>query len=247
MLNNHAKKMKPASRLLIALSAALLVVACGGGSGTPTMETTTAGATPSPTPTPSSTPTPSASPTSAGTPTPTPTPTPTSTFSLVPKAGGGNYALSECVFDNTSGLMWQGRTNSGLRSSTNLYTNYDSTTVLQIENQVGVIGQSVPTQAQVDAYNNTVGFKNDVNATALCGFSDWRIPSKEELKTLDATMYPNLATWFPTTTQSLSFWSSTTGAANAGGTLSAFRVDLSGYGVANSVLRQSRLPVMLVR
>ena len=55
------------------------------------------------------------------------------------------------------------------------FTHYDSTTA----NQLPTGG--VPTQAQIDALTNSIGFKNTVNSEGLCGATDWRIPESGEM------------------------------------------------------------------
>jgi hypothetical protein len=49
-------------------------------------------------------------------------------FSLVPKTGGGTYDKTECVKDNVTGLMWEGKTTGGARTFGLLYTNYHTQT-----------------------------------------------------------------------------------------------------------------------
>jgi PKD repeat protein len=84
-----------------------------------------------------------------------------------------------CVKDNVTGLIWENKTtDGGLRDVSNTYTNYDSTTAAQLPTG------GIPTQAQIDAATNSVGFKNAVNATGLCGATDWRIPDLNELRDL---------------------------------------------------------------
>lgn len=211
MQNNHAKKMKPASTLLLAMSVAFLVVACGGGSGTPTTETTTAGATPSPTPTPMPSASPDGSPTPSATPaatTPTSTPAPTSVYRLV-----GSYDKTECVFDSSTGLTWEGKPTSGFRVNTNMYSNYDDVTQLQKGSSVSAV---MPTQAEVDAATNTIGYMNAVNAMSLCGYSDWRVPSFSELDSININTWSTgtvglvtgVAEWFPNTSWGRT-WTST--------------------------------------
>ena len=202
MQNNHAKTMKPVSNLLIALSATILVAACGGGSSTAT-DTTTAGTTltptPIPTPAPSVTPTPGATPTPSATPAPAPapTPTPTSVYRLV-----GSYDKTECVFDSSTGLTWEGKPTSGVRSTNNIYTNLDNLSSLQITTYGAL---SMPRQAQIDASSNSIGYVNVVNAMSLCGYSDWRVPTLNELLSINVgasnSVHQNLTndmvTWFP--------------------------------------------------
>lgn len=112
-----------------------------------------------------------------------------------------------CVKDNITGLIWEVKTaDGGLRDRTRTYTNYDSTTSLQLG------GTSTPTQAQINAASNSVGFKNAVNIAGLCGATDWRLPTADELQSIVdyGVPYPGPtidAAWFPNTVGN-SFWSS---------------------------------------
>ncbi len=117
-----------------------------------------------------------------------------------------------CVRDNVTGLMWEVKTaDDGLRGWDQTYTNYDSAASEQkIDSATNVL--SKPTQDEIDAPTNSVGFKNAVNATNLCGFNDWRLPTLEELQSIVnngvTSPGPTIdATWFPNT-KPLEFWSS---------------------------------------
>jgi PKD repeat protein len=84
-----------------------------------------------------------------------------------------------CIKDNVTGLMWEYKSNDGgLHDAKITYTNYDSTALDQVTISVA------PTQAQIDAPTNSVGFRNAVNAEGLCGSTDWRVPSILELQGL---------------------------------------------------------------
>jgi hypothetical protein len=129
--------------------------------------------------------------------------------------GSGNYGLN-CVKDFATGLTWEGKSPnpSVLTYVGREFTNYDSTTSLQIPNRATSSGFA-PTAADISAITNTVGYKNAVNSIALCGFSDWRLPTKEELLTLVDTSLPSEITkarinptWFPYTSPLL-YWTST--------------------------------------
>ena len=126
-------------------------------------------------------------------------------YSLVANASGGTYALTECVKDNTTGLVWEGKTASPATSrlETSTYTNYDDVNSAQKSNGTN------PTQTEVDASSNSIGYKNSVNASALCGYTDWRLPTKEELHGIVVSAnYPTIdTTWFPNT-QVNYYWSS---------------------------------------
>ena len=131
-----------------------------------------------------------------------------SRFSLVRNTEGGTYALTECVKDNSTGLVWEGKTASGVRAGTSKYTNYDRTDVVQKwdDNR----GWGNPTLSEVNASTNSIGYLNTVNASGLCGFSDWRLPTQDELvvilDTNQAAGNPKIdGTWF-LYTQALNYW-----------------------------------------
>ena len=117
----------------------------------------------------------------------------------------GSYPVTDCVKDNSTGLTWEGKTTSGLRVGTRGVTNYDSTTELQIS------GSAVaPTQTQIEDVGNSIGYRNAVNASGLCGYSDWRLPSLSELQGLVVLgTNPSIDhTWFPNTVQYGKYWTS---------------------------------------
>ena len=124
-------------------------------------------------------------------------------YGYVANASDDLYDKTECVQDNSTGLIWEGKTASPATSrlGTSTYTNYDSTTSLQKWNGVW----SNPDQTEIDASTNSIGYKNSVNASALCGFTDWRLPNIDELKGVAISGPSN---WFPNTLNQ-SYWSST--------------------------------------
>lgn len=103
-------------------------------------------------------------------------------FSFTAVAGG-------CVQDNVTGLMWEVKTtDGGLRDWSKTYTNY---------------GDSRAGDASA--------YAAAVNATNLCGYSDWRLPTADELQSIVdyGVAYPGPsidATWFPNT-QATVYWS----------------------------------------
>jgi Protein of unknown function (DUF1566) len=125
-------------------------------------------------------------------------PYPKTGYSLVFKAcSAANvaeyYAKDECVRDNATGLIWQGQTaaGTGLRANDQKKSNYDNTNTKQVAANLALPNRGnlqfnfvYPTQGQIDAITNSIGFKNAVNATKLCGSSEWRIPTITELATL---------------------------------------------------------------
>ena len=106
----------------------------------------------------------------------------------------GTFSKEECVRDNATGLVWEGKTVTGIRAGTNLYTNFN--------NYYG-------TAAQIASSNNAQGYINAVNAMALCGYTNWRLPTKDELAGItDSNYYPSInTTWFPNT-QDIMYWAS---------------------------------------
>ena len=115
------------------------------------------------------------------------------------------YDKTECVRDNKTGLIWEGKTTSGLRSADNEYNNLDSTSLLQIAANTVPSTTATParspTQAEIDAPDNSIGYKNTVNALNLCSFKDWRMPTQVELQTLrlPGTSTQIDLTWFSNT------------------------------------------------
>ena len=128
-------------------------------------------------------------------------------YSYVPNPSGGNYDKTECVKENSTGLIWEGKTASGSRLGTSTYTNYDDASSAQ--KWVGGGTYVNPTQAEIDAITNSIGYKNAVNTSALCGYTDWRLPTKAELQGILASSgIPRIdTTWFPNT-QDSAYWSS---------------------------------------
>ena len=150
-----------------------------------------------------------------------------------------------CVKDNVTGKVWEVKTaDGGLRDWTKTYTNYDSTASAQFYNGTAFVN---PTQVQIDAATNSIGFKNAVNAAGLCGANDWRLPTPDELQGLVdyGVAYPGPtieATWFPNT-QGNGFWSSSP---YVGDAYVAWFV-LFGVGYVNVNVRSNSYYVRLVR
>jgi Protein of unknown function (DUF1566) len=166
-------------------------------------------------------------------------------YSAVDSPAGGTYPLTECVKDNVTGLVWEGKEDSGTRTGDNGYTYFDSTTSPQIWNQFLHIFEN-PTQAQIDAITNIVGYMNYVNSKALCGYTDWRIPTVDELQSI--VDYGKAATpainidFFPNTPNLSSYWASST-KWTADSTQSWFVSGASGSsgGVSRHLTQQVRL------
>jgi hypothetical protein len=151
----------------------------------------------------------------------TPEPIGASGFSLVFKGCSSSnqaeyYDKTECVRDNTTGLIWQTHTASGsntLREAGKEYTHYTSTTLAQKVNTDPLKPTPLmvaPSQADIDAVTNLVGFQRQINAARLCGSSAWRAPTEAELKGLAASSAQH-AEWLPNSSRvwNNNYWSST--------------------------------------
>lgn len=136
-------------------------------------------------------------------------------FELVPKAGGGFYAKTECVRDKRTGLVWEGKPVTGERGANQRFTNYDHSGGLQVQ---GSFPSFFPVpDFMIDAPTNTVAYAKRVNDMALCGLGGWRVPTGEELMTLfdptapeDRFGPPSIVdlAWFPNQTRG-TYWTST--------------------------------------
>lgn len=111
-------------------------------------------------------------------------------FSFTKVTGG-------CVQDNVTGLTWEVKTtDGGLRDYSKTYTNYST---------------SYDPSRLYGTSTDASGFVKTVNASNLCGFSDWRLPTADELQSIVdysvALPGPAIdASVFPATTNS-EFWS----------------------------------------
>jgi hypothetical protein len=124
---------------------------------------------------------------------------------------GANPTDWACTRDNVTGLMWEVKTTSGLRSNANAYTWYSTDSATNGGNAGGLGTDTCG--GTLSAYSNqcnTTNFAAAVNAVTLCGHSDWRMPTRRELRTLvfyAGAGTPSIdATYFPNTNAS-SFWS----------------------------------------
>ena len=141
-----------------------------------------------------------------------------SKYSLVRKPGGGTYGVTECVKDNSTGLIWEGKNpvGSSSRLGTTKYTNYDSREVGQKWNP-STSTYDPATEEELIAPTNSLGYVKLVNKSGLCGYTNWRLPTLEELQAIvDEDQTPKIdSTWFPNT-QAARYWTSTTYAPDPG-------------------------------
>ena len=123
-----------------------------------------------------------------------------------------------CTRDNLTGLIWEVKTASGLRSQSHNYSWYSSNTATNGGSVGTISGGTCATPGRCD----TEKFVADVNAGAgLCGATDWRMPTQNELMSIVDYGRVNPAidpTYFPNTPAS-HFWSAS---ADASSSLSSF-------------------------
>lgn len=91
---------------------------------------------------------------------------------------GSGPADWACTRDNVTGLVWEVKTTSGLRSKDHTYTWYDS------DSPDGNPGTADGGLCETSGRCDTEKYAEDVNAAQLCGFSDWRMPTIKELRSI---------------------------------------------------------------
>lgn len=111
-----------------------------------------------------------------------------------------------CVRDNVTGLMWEVKTTDGqLRDQNHTYTWHNP----DPDENAGAPGPSDGGECS-GSDCGTHAYVQAVNGRGLCGASDWRMPTRAELRTLvdyQATFPAIQTAYFPNTVAS-SFWSS---------------------------------------
>ena len=122
-----------------------------------------------------------------------------------------------CTKDNITDLTWETKTatNTDLRYFGHTYSWYNSIGTTNGGN-AGSTGLNTCNATLPASLCNTQAFVTAVNATALCSYTDWRMPTLRELLTLvyadgsDPSIDP---TYFPNT-PSANFWSGSSYAPN---------------------------------
>ncbi|MBK7469304.1 MAG: DUF1566 domain-containing protein [Betaproteobacteria bacterium] len=162
-----------------------------------------------------------------------------------PGAGPAEWA---CTRDNVTGLTWEVKTagSTDLRYFGHGYTWYST----DGSTNGGVAGNTASTTCDAAARGspcNTEGFASAVNAAALCGHADWRMPTQRELLSLvsaDGSSPAIAGTWFPNTPANF-HWSGTSSARTVG---YAWTVDfMTGHTTASSKTSNTPRYVRLVR
>lgn len=162
---------------------------------------------------------------------------------------GGNELSGtkwSCVRDNVTGLVWEVKTINGLRDRDYTYTWHDSNTATNGGNagfaDTGMGGSNNCWNTQ---RCDTKKYVEDVNGAYLCGSNAWRLPSRDELKTLrhlgiDAPAIEQ--DYFPHT-PAANFWTATP---RADGATYAWAVDFNNGGEIQ-LLKAQAYAVRLVR
>ncbi len=133
-----------------------------------------------------------------------------------------------CTKDNVTGLTWEVKTTSGLRSNAYRYLWYSSDATRNGGNPGTFSSAGVPDTCGgsqgviVPSGNpcNTQNFANAVNAIGLCGKSDWRLPTQGELLSVlhfgktDHIQVDDV--YFPNTLNNSYAWTSSTNALDVG-------------------------------
>ena len=168
----------------------------------------------------------------------------------------GTNDLTQCVFDSATGLTWEGKPSSGFRANINTFTNYDNATTLQKGSPGTPSSLAMPTLADINAATNSIGYVAAVNAAALCGFTNWRMPTYTELLSINKVANGGLGNdgsgigidgdvtaWFPNTLNGMT-WTSTS---VPNGTYDGGQMVSFGGSGHFAWTRQSPLKVRLVR
>ena len=113
-----------------------------------------------------------------------------------------------CVIDGQTGLMWQLKSRAaGLHSADNTYSWYDPDEAVGELDYRGLPNGGSCTGSDCD----TTSYVAAVNAAGLCGYSDWRMPIKDELYSISDLMRidnpPTVNTEFFPHTHAAEYWS----------------------------------------
>lgn len=156
----------------------------------------------------------------------------------------------QCVVDNVSGFMWEIKTNTaGLHNATDKFTWYNANK----KTNGGKIGDWNNNgkhcygyeEGKPKTYCHTEQFVSRVNKQGLCGFHDWRLPTRTELTSLIhfGRTEPAIDTHFFPHTQHDFYWSNSPTATRK---LEAWTVSFE-YGFTTPMRRTDTRYARLVR
>jgi hypothetical protein len=123
-----------------------------------------------------------------------------------------------CTKDNVTGLIWEIKTAGGLRDRVHTYLWYSTQGATNGANAGALGTDTCGGSLSPSPYNNQCNTQNlvaAVNATTLCGASDWRLPTQKELLSIihAGASYPSVdAAYFPnsTPTFAINHWTAST-------------------------------------
>ena len=155
-----------------------------------------------------------------------------------------------CTRDNVTGLIWEVKTTSGLRSQDHAYTWYNTDPTTN-GGANGTDGNTTTCSSTLGSANcNTQNYVATINAQAgtnrLCGATDWRMPTVKELEGIAdlGRFNPAIDTdFFPNTPSSSVVWSGSPVAGYPGSAWYVFFL----YGYASYDSRNVGNRVRLVR
>lgn len=159
----------------------------------------------------------------------------------------------QCVTDTKSGLMWEvkhaDKTRSNLHYAKDRFTWYNSNPV-QNGGSIGDWNQHGAqcfgyTQGKPRSYCHIEQFVSRVNKQGLCGFKDWRLPTRSELTSLIhfGEFQPAIDTQYFPETLSTFYW---TASPMAGRPIEAWSINFE-FGYASPLRKTDLRPARLVR
>ena len=115
-----------------------------------------------------------------------------------------------CVLDTETGLLWAGKTpTAGLHDFRNTYSWYDPNEPADEQDFRGTADAGECSDSRCDTWNYVVA----VNEAGYCGHADWRLPTKDELGSINdplrASNPPTIDTDFFPHAQAAEYWSGT--------------------------------------
>lgn len=150
-----------------------------------------------------------------------------------------------CVRDNLTGLVWEVKTDAGLRGGAHRYAWANSNPTENGGDAGGTTDTAICGDSLSGRTCTTENYRSVINTLGLCGASDWRLPTQRELLTLIHAGVVNPAIdpgYFPNTASEV-YW-----AANSYALIPAFAWGVHfGYGAASADYKSRPYRVRLVR